>query len=61
VYDGGLKPFFCGEDSFIFTYFCGLWIGVSLLGLGAHLKRLGEKAKDECESFYNQIRMNHLI
>jgi hypothetical protein len=33
------------------------------LGLGAHLKRWGEKnqiSKDAFESFHNQIKMNHL-
>jgi hypothetical protein len=46
-----------GENSFIFR-FVGLvtwgWVRISRGG------RENKMSKDECESFYKQIRMNHL-
>jgi len=50
-----------GENSFIFN-FVGYGLVIKSLGAGAHLKRREPKKmlKDECESFYNQIRMNQL-
>jgi hypothetical protein len=52
-----------GEISFIFK-FCELWIGDKVTpGLGFTYEKVkGENKmlKDECESFYNQIIMNHL-
>jgi hypothetical protein len=46
-----------GENSFIFRF-------VGLITWGRlHILRGGKKnkmSKDECESFYKQIRMNHL-
>jgi hypothetical protein len=46
-----------GENSFIIS-FVGLvaWGGVHIWGRG----RENKMSKDECKSFYKQIKMNHL-
>jgi hypothetical protein len=51
------------EGSFIFS-FLGLWISDKVIWGWVHIWRgdgQNKMLKDECESFYNQIRMNNLI
>jgi hypothetical protein len=50
-----------GESSFMFSL-GGYGLLTKSLGAGCTFDKLtkNKMSKDECESFYNQIRMNHL-
>jgi len=53
---------FFDEDSFIFN-FVGYGLVTKSLEAGCTFEEVGGESKmpkEECESFYNQIRMNHL-
>jgi hypothetical protein len=55
------SPFF-GEDSFIFN-FVGYGLVTKSFEAGCTFEEVGgeiKMSKEECESFYNQIRMNRL-
>jgi hypothetical protein len=65
VYDVCLNHVF-GEINFIFN-FVGYGLVTKSLGAGCTFEEVGQGAgeeskmsKDGCESFYNQIKMNHL-
>jgi hypothetical protein len=51
-----------GEGSFMFN-FVGYGLVTKSFGVGCTFENVVKKkskSKDECESFYNQINMNHL-
>jgi hypothetical protein len=51
-----------GKTKFIFN-FVGYGLVIKSPGPWVHISRGGTEnkmSKDECESFYNQIKMNHL-